>query len=382
MAISAASYNQPSVPARFQQARQSLVTLKSGLNQTQAREDISFEARRETRIRFTTQSVYASRPTYQTRDVYTERDVTENRPVYETRPTYTGRPVYETKVSGTRDLSGFASAGAAGLDEKADFSVQVGSDAVARVQFSGSSVAVTQNGTVHSFAYSAAAGSFQSAVTSALGSITGLQANLDGQGHLALTTDGAQSLTLAEVANELLDLSGPALDKLGLTSGTTNRQQTGTVREQTGTEQVQIGTQTVVVGRESVKTGSEQYETGSESYVSGTEQVEDGTESVLVGYERVVRATEAGAIEGRTRQLSARQAMVGLIKAAQKDIGNAGAVGTRIAGALAGIISLLGSQDPLTSDKLDTAVRSLDQARAAYMTSAFSSAGGLLSKSV
>lgn len=380
MAISAASYNKPSVPARFQQARDSLVTLKAALGQAKTIEEVSFKAQRETRIRFATQPVYASRPTYETRDVYSERDVTEDRPVYETRPTYTERPVYQTKVTGTRDLSGFASAASAGLDEKADFSVKVGSNAAARVQFTGLSVAVTRNGTTQTFAYGATGPSFQSALSSALNSVPGLHASLDGQGHLNLVTDDAQSLTLAEIANEALDFSGTALDKLGLTAGTTNRRQTGTVREETGTEQVQTGTQTVVVGRERFKSGSEQVETGSESYVSGTQQVEDGTETVLLGYERVVKTTDIGALERRTKQISARQAMIGLVKSAQKDIGGAGAVGTRIAGGLAGILSLLSSQDAITADKIDTALRNLDQARAAYVSSAFPGAGGILSK--
>ncbi|KQN77170.1 hypothetical protein [Devosia sp. Leaf64] len=382
MAISAASYNQPSVPARFQQARQSLVTLKSTIGQSKTTEEVSFEVKRETRIRFATQPVYASRPTYGMRDVYTERDVTEDRAVYETRPTYADRPVYETKLTGSRDLRGFASATAAGLDEKADFSVQVGSGAAARVQFTGSTVAVTQNGATHNFAYTASAGSFQSAMVAALSSVSGLTASLDTSGHLSLKSDNAESLKLAEVTNELLDLSGTALDKLGLSAGTVNRQQTGTVREQNGTEQVQTGTETVIVGRESVKTGSERYEVGSETYISGSEQVEDGTESVVTGYERVVKTTDASAIERRTKQMSARQAMVSLIKAAQNDIGSAGAVGTRIAEGLAGIIGVLGSSDPLSADKLDTAVSNLDKARAAYMTSAYSGSGGLFAKSV
>lgn len=382
MAISAASYNQPSVPARFQQARQRLVNLKGALNQKKTTEDISFEAQRETRIRFKTEATYASRPTYETRDVYAERDVTEDRPVYETRPTYADRPVYETKVTGTRDLRSFNSAAAAGLDDKADFSVQVGSGAVARVQFTGLSIAVTRNGTTQTFAYGATNPTFQSALTSALNSITGLHAGLDAQGHLTLTTDNAQSLKMAEVANETLDVSGTALDKLGLLAGTTNRQQTGTVREQSGTEQVQTGTQTVIVGRERYKTGTEQIVTGSESYVSGSQQVEDGTESVVTGYERVVKSTDVGTMEVRTKQVSARQTMVGLIKAAQKDIGAAGAIGTRVGDGLAGIISLLASKDPLTADKLDAAVKNLDQARAAYMTSTYSGSGGLFAKSV
>lgn len=382
MALSAASYNQPSVPARFQQARQSLVALKSTMGQSKTIEEVSFEVKRETRIRFVTQPVYANRTTYGMRDVYTERDVTEDRAVYETRPTYADRPVYETKITGTRDLRGFASATAAGLDEKADFSVQVGSGAAARVQFTGSTVAVTQNGATHNFAYTASAGSFQSAMISALNSVSGLTASFDISGHLSLKTNNAESLTLAEVANELLDLSGTALDKLGLSAGTVSRRQTGTVREQNGTEQVQTGTETVVVGRESVKTGSERYELGSEIYVSGSEQVEDGTESVVVGYERVVKSTDIGAIDVRTKQASARQTMVGLIKAAQKDIGAAGAIGTRVGEGLSSIISLLASKDPLTADKLDVAVKSLDQARAAYMTSTYSSSGGLFSRSV
>ena len=96
MTVTSASYNQPSVPARFQKARQGLLALKTVAQQPKSQEEVSFEARYGSRIRFTPQPIYASRPTYGLRDVFETRDITEQRNIYETRPVYTQRPVYET----------------------------------------------------------------------------------------------------------------------------------------------------------------------------------------------------------------------------------------------------------------------------------------------
>lgn len=369
MAITAASYNQPSVPARFQKARQGLLALKTIMQQPSSREEVSFQARYGSRIKFVSQPLYESRPTYVMRDVFEDRDVTEDRDVYETRPVYTQRPVYETKVTGTRDLSSFASAAQAGLDEKADFSVQVGNGIASTVKFTGTNIAVTTGEMTQNFAYTSVAGSFHAALISALDSIGDVGAQIDAGGHLVLSTENAQSLTLAEVANGFLDVSGTALDKLGLVAGQTNAQQTGTVSEQTGSEQVLVGSETVVVGTERVKTGSERVQTGKESFVNGSHLVEDGTERVILGYDRVVTATATDNLEWRTKQVSARQTLAQLVTAAHKDLGSSGAVGLRVAEGIAAIISMLGSEETLTGDKIDGAVHRLDQARGAYMAS-------------
>lgn len=369
MAITAVSYNQPSVPSRFQSARQGLLALKTVVQQPAAREEVSFEARYGSRIKYSSQPLYASRPIYVTRDRFEDRDVTEERNVYETRPVYTQRPVYETKVTGTRDISGFASAATAGLDEKADFSVQVDGAAASTVKFTGTNIAVTSNGVTQNFAYTAMAGSFQTALTSALGSIDHVEAQIGAGGKLILSTDNAQSLTLAEVPNGFLDVSGTALDKLGFVAGQTTAQQTGTVSEQTGTEEVLTGTETVVVGSERVKVGSEQVETGKQSYVNGSQLVEDGFESVIVGYDRVVVAGAADNLELRTKQVSLRQTLAKLVTAAQKDLSASGAVGLRVTEGISTILTMLGSEEALTGDKIESAVRRLDQARGAYMAS-------------
>lgn len=383
MSVSAASFNQPSVPARFGLARKGLLALKTVAQQPAALENVTFEARYGTRVKFSSEVLYASRPVFATRNVYEDRAVTEERDVFETRPTYTSRPVYETQVSGTRDLSGFASASAAGLDDRADFSVRVGDQAAATIRFSGSAIALTIGGQTQNFAYTSASGSFQSALLSALNGIEGLNAALGADGRLALKTSEAQNLSLAEVPNGVLDFSGTALDKLGLVAGTTTAQQVGTVEEESGTEEVKTGTQTVVVGTERVKVGTERFETGRESYVAGMHLVEDGTERAIVGYDRVVSAS--GSEDNlllRTRQVSVRQTMAQLVTAAQKDLKSTGPIGLRVVEGLAGIITLLGEDNALSASKIDAAVARLDAARGAYMASAVSghgAAGGRVS---
>lgn len=383
MTISASRYNQPSVPARFHEARQGLIALKSVVSQTAAQEDVRFEARYSTRIKFTAQPLYASRPVYEMRNVYENRDVTEEREVYETRPVYTERPVYETSVTGSRDLSGFASASAAGLDDKADFSVRVGSGALATVTFTGTNIAVTQNGATRNYAYSSSvAGGFQSALVSALEGLEGASASLNAGGRLVVSTENAESLTLNEVANGFLDVSGTALDKLGLTAGTTNAQQAGTETEETGSEEVLVGRETVVIGSESVQVGTEKVETGKESYITGSQLVEDGTEQFITGYERVVTGTGTDNLELRAKQVSARQSLAQLVTAAQKELSNTGPIGRRVVEGLSSIITMLGSTNPLTGGGLDNAVKRMDQARSAYFTSsqAAQATGNLFSK--
>lgn len=358
-----------SVPTRFSTARAGLVALREAMVQsTRGQDSVSFTARYDTRVKYASQPIYGTEAVYSQRDIYEDRAVTEEQDVYETRPVYTDRDIHETHVTGTRNLRGFASASAAGLSNNADFGIAVGSHAEAAIKFSGSTISVTVGGVPSVFTYDASvAGAFQASLVQALNSVTGLHASLDGSGHLALTTDDAQAITLNEVPNGFLDLSGNALDKLGLTSGTTNASYMRTEREQTGTEQVKTGTQTVVVGTERVKTGTEMVETGTRSIVVGTDVYEDGTATVIVGYDRVT--TPASQDLGLSMaRASARQSVTKLLTEAQKALKAGGSpIGNHVTRGLVDISSALGKGDELTLNGLDAAIRNFDKARGAYL---------------
>lgn len=358
-----------SVPTRFSTARAGLVALREAMVQsTRGQDSVTFAARYDTRVKYASQPIYGTEAVYSQRDVYEDRAVTEEQDVYETRPVYTDRDIHETHVTGTRDLRGFASATAAGLSNNADFGIAVGSHAEAAIKFSGSTITVTVGGVPSVFTYDGnVAGAFQASLVQALNSVTGLRASLDGNGHLALTSEDAQAITLNEVPNGFLDLSGNALDKLGLISGTTNAGYMRTEREQTGTEQVKTGTQTVVVGTERVKTGTEMVETGTRSVVIGSNRYADGVETMIVGYDRVAATTVTDPALSAARN-SARQSVAKLLTEAQKALKSSGsAIGSRVTTGLADISSTLGKGDDLTLHGLDAAIRKFDRARGAYL---------------
>lgn len=250
--------------------------------------------------------VYEDRAVTEMQDVYEQRDVTETRNVYETRAVYEDRAIEATRVTGTRQLSTFTSPSQANIDIGADFSVKVGNGALAVVKFElGSRIAVTAGGTTQRYSYTSAAGSFSGALVSALDGVADLSASLTADGKLFLETSNAQSLTITDVANGLLDFSRSPLASLGLTAGTTNA-------SVVGHEQVQTGTEQVLVGTETVSFGTEQVLVGQQTVVTGHEQVQVGETSSVVGTEM----RHAGTVK---RALEAEMTLVGL-----KENGNFG----------------------------------------------------------
>lgn len=248
--------------------------------------------------RFETRTVYQTRDVFETQNVYATRNVYQTQNVYETRPVYTQQPVYATNVDGTRDLSSYSALSTAGIDIGADFAVTVGSGPTSTIKFkSATRISVTTNGVTTNFSFSANDGSFKTKLVQAFNSVSGLSASIGGDGKLHLTTANAQSLTIADVANQFLDLSGSPLAPLGLTAGTTQSHVSGYQSVQTGTEQVLVGTQQVVVGTEQYVSGTQQVKVGTEQVAVGTEQVKVGTDHVKIGTVQVadgVRTVKIG----------------------------------------------------------------------------------------
>lgn len=247
--------------------------------------------------------IFEDRAIMETREIFEDRDITETRNVYETQAVHEDQDVLGTEVAGDRTLSGFANLSQAGIDLGADLSVKVGNGATAVLRFDTSSrVSLTVDGKTTRFNFSEH-GSLGGAVAAALDSVCGLSASLGSDGKLKLETDGAQSLTIADVANGLLDFSRSPLAKLGLSAGTMQASVIGTERVQTGTQEVLVAAETVVVGSERVLVGTEEVQTGTERVRTGTEQVQvgweriqTGTETVVIGSERVQTGTRTSVI--------------------------------------------------------------------------------------
>jgi hypothetical protein len=247
----------------------------------------------ETRDITEEQTLYETRNITETRDITELRDIVETQNIYETRDVYETIDIHETEVAGTRDLRPYNTLSQAGIDVGAHFSVKVGDGPTAVFRFDQSNrLSVTVSGSTQRFNFTSAAGSMRSAVVDALNSVGGLNASIGADGRLALSTDDAQSLKIAEVANGLLDFSGSPLDNLGLVAGTTNAQVVGQEQVLTGTEQVVVGTEQIVIGQESVVIGQETVVTGTETIAVGVEQVVIGSETVVVGSERVLIGQE------------------------------------------------------------------------------------------
>jgi hypothetical protein len=243
-------------------------------------------------------AVYGTRDVFETRPVYEMHDIMATRDVYETRPVYEQRDILATIVTGTRDLSGFSSISAAGIDIGADLSIQVGSDALATIKFSSSSkIALTISGATTNFNFSSNNGSWRTGLLDALNSIANLSAQYTADGRLQLQTSDAQSLALADVPNGFLDFSGSPLPKLGLTAGTTQASVVGTEQVEVGTEEVVVGQEQYVAGQEQVEVGTEQVKVGTEQAQTGTIELPAGTRSVTVGFDRVKDARGAARVE-------------------------------------------------------------------------------------
>jgi hypothetical protein len=205
---------------------------------------------------------------------YTSQDV------YETRPVYEQREIRATDVYGTRSLTSYSSFGGAGIDNSANLSIQVGSGSVATVQFKNSTkITVTVDGATQTFSFGANDGTWRTGLVNALNSIANLSAEIAADGTLHLQTANAESLTIADVPNGLLDLSGNPLPSLGLPEGTT---------------------ESTVVGYEEVQVGTEEVKVGTEQIATGTTQVSLGARSIVVGFERVQGAGAADADKLRT----------------------------------------------------------------------------------
>ena len=192
----------------------------------------------------------------------------------------------------------------------------MGDGAAVTVKFvSTKKISVTANGTSQEFSFSDKNGDFRNGLVNALNSISGLSANFDGNGRLQLKTANAQSLTIADTPNGLIDLSKSPLAELGLTEGTTNARIIDYEQVEVGTEEVLVGTEEVLVGirgnqnrdrgcpgrhragsrrhrgcrgrTEPVKVDTEQVRTGTEDVKIGTEQVKVGTETFVAGSTRI-----------------------------------------------------------------------------------------------
>ena len=205
---------------------------------------------------------------------YTSQDV------YETRPVYEQREIRATDVYGTRDLSIYSSIGSAGIDNGADFSIQVGSGSVATIQFKNATkITVTVDGVTQTFSSGSNDGTWRTGLVNALNSVANLSAEIAANGTLHLQTANAESVTITNVPNGLLDLSGNPLPSLGLPEGTT---------------------ESTVVGYEEVQVGTEEVKVSTEQIATGTTQVSLGTLSLVVGFERIQGAGASGADELRT----------------------------------------------------------------------------------
>ncbi len=203
---------------------------------------------------------------YNTEDVFAQKDVIENQDIFETRPVYEEQAILETRVEGSRDLSGFDSLSEAGIRRGARFSVTVGDGPTAKVKFvDARTISVKVNGSVQEFTFASDNGSFRAGLLDALNSISGLTASYTEDGRLSLEAAEGASLTLADIRKS-------PLAKLGLTEGTTSAEVIGYQQVQIGTEQVKVGERPVVVGTETVQIG--------------TKQVVDGYDRKLTGLER------------------------------------------------------------------------------------------------
>jgi hypothetical protein len=227
---------------------------------------------------YETRNVYESRQVYAMRDIVHERTVYETKNIYETQPVYEDQAIYKSVVTGTRNLSSYSKLSDASIQVGSDFSVQVGSGPLTVVKFTKQNeITVTLSGVTQTFAFASSGGSWRQGLTDALNSVAGLDASITAGGRLELKTEAAQSLSIADVANGVLDFTGSPLGHLGLTAGTTQPTITGYQSVQVGTEQVLVGTEQVTVGT---------------VHHLETQQVEIGTEQVVVGGERVKVETQ------------------------------------------------------------------------------------------
>lgn len=278
----------------------------------------------ETRDVYEDQAVFEDRDVFESQDIFETRDVFETRDITETRPVYAQQELRATTVDGTRDLQSFNRINQAGIDVGADFSVRVGTGATATIRFATNSrITVTTGGTTTNFNFTNNNGSWRGALVSALDSVAGLDASLDSGGKLQLATAGAQSLTIADVANGASDNSGSPLSGIGLLAGTTQSSvigyeqvETGIETIVTGTVQIKTGTEQVKIGMEHVKTGTERVQIGTQPVLTGQEQVRIGSENVVVGTEQVQTGTQdivtgtQGVIVGRENYVSGQKQIV------------------------------------------------------------------------
>jgi hypothetical protein len=251
--------------------------------------------------------VYEDRPVFEEQAVFEDRDVFEDQAVYETRTVYQQQEIRETEVTASRSLSGYTRLSTAGIDTGADFAVTVGSNSAAKIKFNSSTrLTVTVGASSQQFSFNSNDGSWRTALVAGLNSVAGLTAALTSDGRLQLSTDDAQSLTIADVANGFLDFSSSPLAALGLTAGTSASAVVGYDSVAAGTEQVQVGTQRVKVGTERIQTGTAQVQVGTqsilaarESYVSGSETVVTGSRHMKVGEKNVTLGSETVRVGSR-----------------------------------------------------------------------------------
>jgi hypothetical protein len=235
---------------------------------------------------------YGPHDVFETRPVYETRDIIATRDVYETQPIYEQRDILATTVTGTRDLSGFSRISNASIDNGTDFSIRVGSDALATVKFSSSTrIALTVSGTTTNFNFASNNGEWRTGLLNALNSIANLSAQYTANGRLQLQTSDAQSLTIADGAN------GSPLASLGLTAGTTQASVVGTEQVQVGTEDVVVGQEQYVAGQEQVEVGAEQVKVGTEQAQTGTVEFSAGTRAIAVGFDRVADARSRARVD-------------------------------------------------------------------------------------
>jgi hypothetical protein len=198
----------------------------------------------------------------------------------------------------------------------------------------------------------------------ALNSVADLTATYTSDGVLQLSTSNAQSLTIGEVANGLLDVSKSPLANLGLTAGTTAATVTGYRQVEVGTEQVVVGTEQIKIGTEEVEVGTEHVKVGTEQYVSGTELVTIGSERVKIGERNTVVGTERVKVGTQLALDDYERQLVGLEKPTEATLEAVERTSMQ-ASAVAGYVELLFSLIPLEETKHQALVP-LEFSRSAY----------------
>jgi len=202
---------------------------------------------------------------YKTEDVLAQKDVIETQEIYEMRPVFEEQAILETRIEGSRDLSGFNSLSEAGIKTGARFSVTVDDGPRAKIKFvNATTISVKVNGSVEEFTFGSNDGSFRTGLLDALNSLGGITASYTTDGRLSLEASDGATLTIA-------DIRKAPLAKLGLTEGTTNAEVIGYQQVQIGTEQVKLGEQPVVVGTQTVKVGTRQVLEGYDRKLTGLE---------------------------------------------------------------------------------------------------------------